>query len=146
MLNLFTPNIRTNSEAQRLVRAWIDALRSGKYEQGRGSLRTNDDTYCCLGVACDVYDPSRWDRNTYPYNEWSYINFVGDLPAEVQEAFCLVGAGGEFRDENGDIDDNVYCLAARNDAPSGSSFHRNFSEIADMIEHDLNVRLAETDE
>lgn len=32
---------------------WIDALRSGKYEQGRGAL-LNDGKYCCLGVLCEV--------------------------------------------------------------------------------------------
>lgn len=29
---------------------WITALRSGKYEQGCGLLRSSDDKYCCLGV------------------------------------------------------------------------------------------------
>lgn len=33
---------------------WIPALRSGKYKQGRGNLHKSDETYCCLGVACDL--------------------------------------------------------------------------------------------
>lgn len=37
-----------------LIREWVDALRSGKYEQGRLALRSKDDKYCCLGVLCDV--------------------------------------------------------------------------------------------
>jgi hypothetical protein len=36
------------------VLEWIEALESGEYRQGRGSLRTYDDKYCCLGVACDL--------------------------------------------------------------------------------------------
>ncbi len=32
---------------------WMDALRSGKYKQGRGYLH-KDDSFCCLGVLCDV--------------------------------------------------------------------------------------------
>lgn len=36
------------------VRLLVDALRSGEYEQGTGVLRTQDDTYCCVGVGCDV--------------------------------------------------------------------------------------------
>lgn len=41
------------------IQLWVDALRSGKYEQGTGWLARRDsptDTYkyCCLGVACDV--------------------------------------------------------------------------------------------
>lgn len=33
---------------------WIEALTSGEYEQGQKQLRTNDNTYCCLGVLCDL--------------------------------------------------------------------------------------------
>lgn len=38
---------------------WIAALRSGNYEQGEGRLHIvgrndNPDTYCCLGVLCEL--------------------------------------------------------------------------------------------
>jgi hypothetical protein len=36
---------------------WIEALRSGKYRQGRLTLMTEDKdgfAYCCLGVACEI--------------------------------------------------------------------------------------------
>lgn len=33
--------------------AWLAALRSGEYEQGRGCLSDNG-KFCCLGVACDI--------------------------------------------------------------------------------------------
>lgn len=32
---------------------WLEALRSGKYEQGRGAL-LDGGKYCCLGVLCEV--------------------------------------------------------------------------------------------
>lgn len=32
---------------------WVAALRSGKYQQGRRVLR-NGDSYCCLGVLCEL--------------------------------------------------------------------------------------------
>lgn len=32
---------------------WIAALRSGAYKQGKGRLRRGD-SYCCLGVLCEV--------------------------------------------------------------------------------------------
>ena len=35
-------------------RIWAEALRSGKYSQIRGQLRTDLLGRCCLGVACDV--------------------------------------------------------------------------------------------
>lgn len=43
------------------LQIWIDALRSGKYQQVDGHLAAhivNDEVgYCCLGVACHLFDP-----------------------------------------------------------------------------------------
>src|SRR5688500_14463606 len=36
------------------MRAWVDALRSGEFRQGKRRLHTDDGRYCCLGVACVV--------------------------------------------------------------------------------------------
>ena len=33
---------------------WVEALRSGKYKQGRGQLNS-ENRYCCLGVLCEVF-------------------------------------------------------------------------------------------
>lgn len=33
---------------------WVAALRSGKYDQGRGQLRSPDGYFCCLGVLCEL--------------------------------------------------------------------------------------------
>lgn len=38
---------------KKLARKWVDALRSGKYKQGRNSL-VKDGKYCCLGVLCEL--------------------------------------------------------------------------------------------
>lgn len=37
-----------------LVKQWVEALRSDKYEQGKKALRSKDDKFCCLGVLCDI--------------------------------------------------------------------------------------------
>jgi hypothetical protein len=36
---------------KQLKAAWIEALRSGEYRQGKGKLQ-DEDTFCCLGVLC----------------------------------------------------------------------------------------------
>lgn len=40
------------------LRLWIDALRSGEFDQARGWLASKNTSdqwgYCCLGVACEV--------------------------------------------------------------------------------------------
>lgn len=38
---------------------WVEALRSGKYNQTRSCLK-NLDGHCCLGVLCDVVNPKGW--------------------------------------------------------------------------------------
>jgi len=33
---------------------WLASLKSGKYKQGHGYLKDNQDGYCCLGVLCEL--------------------------------------------------------------------------------------------
>lgn len=43
-----------------LKKRWVDALRSGMYEQGQKTLRSPSNRFCCLGVLCDVVAPEEW--------------------------------------------------------------------------------------
>jgi hypothetical protein len=43
---------------------WVNALRSGEYEQGQGVLRSSD-KFCCLGVLCDLYLNEVLDPDSY---------------------------------------------------------------------------------
>ena len=43
-----------------LKQKWIDALRSGKYTQGRGVLRSRTNSFCCLGVLLDISGKGEW--------------------------------------------------------------------------------------
>lgn len=38
---------------QKIKKKWIEALRSGKYKQGKTLLRSAN-KFCCLGVLCDI--------------------------------------------------------------------------------------------
>lgn len=103
------------------ARQWVAALRSGEYEQWRGALR-NEDRYCCLGVACDVYAKATGE------GEWDGHDFIvpdpsvpGLLPGAVREWLGLaVGNKGWMQ--------KGLSLTARNDAGA------TFAEIADLIE------------
>ena len=51
-----------SAEARRalFLPAWVAALRSGKYKQGR-SRRRGDDHFCCLGVGCNLGRHKAWE-------------------------------------------------------------------------------------
>jgi hypothetical protein len=99
-------------EEQRAHRKlWVEALRSGKYEQVESKL-TNGEGYCCLGVACLVAGKS----NDNIMHDVNLTNFP-----EVKSFFGL-------RDNHGDYREN--CLVDLND--DGTSF----SDIADIIERE----------
>lgn len=48
---------------------WIEALESGRYEQGRSVLRnkmkTGSTKYCCIGVLCELDDEFAWASDPY---------------------------------------------------------------------------------
>lgn len=62
---------------------WLAALRSGEYNHGQGRLRTAGDRFCCLGVACNIYDPSIWTDDCYYLEEGSF------LPEEIVRTLGL---------------------------------------------------------
>lgn len=66
---------------------WIEALLSGEYKQGKHSLRSFDDMFCCLGVLCDlavkagvIPEPEEAFDTCY-----SYLGSCSALPEAVVE-------------------------------------------------------------
>lgn len=115
---------------------WIAALRSGKYKQAQGRLKT-DVGFCCLGVACDMVDPQTW-RNIEGYDEETGQEFTH------KDSWCTASGNDELPD-NQDLPDEVFMvlaadrgdfrvmdkLAAMNDAG------KTFTELAQWIEENL---------
>ncbi len=93
---------------------WIRALISDEYIQGKGQLREGN-SFCCLGVLCDIYDKNRWMNDSYVYTEGLQRAFP---PNDVQNAAWLSDKAGST-------------LASMND--NGASF----STIARYIEENL---------
>ena len=108
------------------VKLWLEALRSGDYNQGQRALKSeNDDgtvNHCCLGVACEVYMEA---GNTVIIDkEDDLILFNGNkifLPEEVKRWLGL-----KYRD--GSTSTIGVSLTSMND--NGGSFLK----IADFIE------------
>lgn len=69
---------------------WLEALRSGRYPQGRGALR-REGYYCCLGVLADVIDPTEWDDYSDTWmTDGLHLACVDVLPDEVQADLVLM--------------------------------------------------------
>lgn len=108
---------------------WIEALRSGKYQQGQDVLKNTSSEracFCCLGVLCDISNLGAWDESAYVINEDWQDSF---LPADVR-----VWAGLQTHlDKNKNVLDGTpeHILTVMND--SGALF----PDIADWIEANL---------
>ena len=79
---------------------WIMALASNRYPKGKYALHTLQDQYCCLGVACDIYDPSLWvaQETSYSYDIGNHYTGRGTsfLPEPVRLELDLLTADGDF--------------------------------------------------
>lgn len=98
---------------------WLEALESGKYKQGRFRLKNDSngqDTYCCLGVACEVagIKPVLVDNA-----RWEYEEMFSVPPDRLVSELGLNDMNGMIMGEG--------CLINMND--SGSTF----AEIAQFI-------------
>jgi hypothetical protein len=61
---------------------WIKALRSGNYQQAQGALRVNN-TFCCLGVLCDLHAKATGKRWRNRDGGYSYSGASAVLPEVV---------------------------------------------------------------
>jgi hypothetical protein len=105
---------------------WVAALRSGEFEQAKGSLK-DDDGYCCLGVLCELYRRKfggRWERNIG--GGFEYLGMVGLLPSMV-----VVWAGLMDKSPTAKKGGAEVSLTDMNDQGA------DFSKIADLIEAGL---------
>lgn len=129
-----------------IKKLWVDALRSGEYKQGYNALKPSNETYCCLGVLCDVHrkvtgegDWRAVDAVSMNSNgaatcigNYAYVSSDGkenealDLPIIVKEWAELLSISVPFRE------DTECSLNAINDSKRYS-----FQKIAALIEASL---------
>lgn len=114
---------------------WVEALRSGKYEQCTTVLRSTDNKFCCLGVLCElavkegVIPPAEIinQNEYYIYDKYYY----GVLSNQVMDWAGMKNNNGWYgnkKDSNGDTIETI-ALYKHNDVDK-----MNFNQIADIIE------------
>ena len=119
---------------QEVKQRWVEALRSGEYEQGQGKLGRHWEgnekaQYCCLGVLCEIADEA---TTWVDHDEGGYKYMVTEKGSMAYPSYSLTarvdlpGRFGEFPREVEDLIGNT--LADLNDAGF------TFSQIADLIE------------
>lgn len=105
----------------------VDALRSGEYKQNTGCLKQGN-TYCCLGVACDLFikENSEYGWQTKgDWNEYEINDKKAYLPLYVAN---WLGIDNPFITLLGD---NLHSAAYLNDI-----LKYDFNQIADLIERE----------
>ncbi len=63
---------------------WVKALRGGEYKQGQKRLR-RDDTFCCLGVLCDLYIKEKGLEWNLRDKDYDVHGETATLPLEVAD-------------------------------------------------------------
>jgi hypothetical protein len=72
------------------AKKWVKALRSGKYEQGKYTLKQGD-RYSCLGVACELAVKAGIIKK--------FSGSRAFLPSQVRDWLGLSSCRGQFQDE-----------------------------------------------
>lgn len=104
-----------------VAQLWVEALRSGRYEQTRGRMRC-EDKFCCMGVLCDVH--AGQTGNTW-HNDYYLDDACLPPPAVLQWA--------GLKTDRGMVDGEEFSLTGMND-----SMCYSFAEIADFIERNVD--------
>lgn len=128
----------TDFDKQEFYTKWVAALRSGDYEQAQGTLSVNYESFCCLGVACEVAGVRR--KSTYGGD--GYENIFNDdsevinsatnaqLPKQLAKALGWKWETGAF-----DIGTYRYREPLEYELSVLNDDGFTFDQIADIIEY-----------
>lgn len=114
---------------EKLQAKWVKALRSGKYKQGKGILRSADNKFCCLGVLLDVVNRKAWPKKPEPLD-----TVICGKERKIE---------GYFTEDNGNallmgtLDEIGLTLNEQNDLVDMNDSGKRFRTIADWIEKNL---------
>lgn len=110
----------------------VTALRSGDYEQGQGMLHhVPDNTWCCLGVACDIARKNGLEIETAIFSGSERFGNTGsDLPPKVRDWYGFTTSNPDLKLAGGQ-----FATAVRlNDSPRYHGEESTFAGIADAFE------------
>jgi hypothetical protein len=112
---------------KKVKKLWVEALRSGEYKQTDGQLRNVHNSFCCLGVLCNLHAQAHPHIAAKQKSPIKYMDNTGVLPDPVQRWAGLEGNWGADVTIKGEY----LTLIIHND--NG----RTFKQIANAIEKQL---------
>ena len=114
-----------------VVEKWVAALRSGEFKQGTDRLLTDDGSYCCWGVLCEIHRREfggTWKGNRDGLDR----SYRGEYTAPPKLVQRWLGFAGEPTIR---YDDTQTLITELNDC-----FGLSFTDIADLIEQQWLVQ------
>ena len=113
------------------AKKWVAELRSGRWLQARNALSYNRKSFCCLGVACELYEQTVGGLRIkkLPGGKISYNEFSDLLPDTVRDWIGLVDRGGNYS-----ITNSVHPEEITGNLTVDNDSGKTFSEIANIIE------------
>jgi hypothetical protein len=120
---------------------WVNALRSGDYKQGTQCLLSEQGSYCCLGVLCDLYmkesnEEVVWETTEDSYGDktkvGSFLGYTTILPETIREWAGLNDQSPYVNYVDMDGEGGYFMLSNLNDEHEAS-----FEELAELIEEQL---------
>lgn len=142
------PALTLNESQHKNMLSWIEALESGKYQQGPSALRNEDGTYCCLGVAVAVHPDTTeesWVKKVTMVGGTSETNYRfhtnddgqgAHLPMFMKDFLGVPNEWGLYVKATDDPDSQyaeAYSLASLND-----DFAATFEDIAKILKIAIN--------
>lgn len=107
------------------TQAWVDALRSKDFKQAQKMLFNGNDSYCCLGVACEIQEIPKESLIHYRFPDGASSSVAP--PSDWFEETYGWKIDQGFFDKKGNL--NVVSLYQIND-----DWEWTFEQIADLIE------------
>jgi hypothetical protein len=121
------------------IQKLVNALRSGEYPQAKGALK-NEDGFCCLGVACDIYAKEHrleWEKG----NAKGFDSLLLETALPPSQVWLWLGGDNEFDYKNPslEIPPHLQKKAQTCSKAHATTLNDNcdftFEEIADCFEY-----------
>ena len=130
------PYVQKEPMNPEIKKLWVDALRSGEYKQGQGTLKRSD-CFCCLGVLTDIFIKITGRAEWIPVAESHRARIIStDYAYQEESSAILLKAVCEWAGLKRPNPVMPIRLPTRNITTLSelNDLGRGFSEIADIIE------------